>query len=59
MSNCKRRNQIDLQIEELTQMLEELEDIVCEMEELQGSIIEKISKLQIHIELNTQELTSS
>ena len=40
-------------------MPEELKDSVCEMEGLQDSIIEKISELQIHIELNTQELTSS
>ena len=39
------------------QMPEELEDSVCEMEELQDSITEKISKLQMYVELKTQKLT--
>ena len=48
-------HQIDLWIKELIQMSEELEDVA---EELQDSIIEKISELQMHIEWKTLELTS-
>ena len=48
-------HQIDLYIKKLIQMSEELED---EAKELQDSIIEKISELQMHIELKTLELTS-
>ena len=55
--NRELNYQIDLQIKKLMQMPEELEDSVCEMEELQDSITEKISKLQMHVELKTQKLT--
>ena len=39
-------NQIDQQITELVQMPEELEEAVCEVEELQDSILEKIIELK-------------
>ena len=45
-------NQIDKGIAELIQMPEELEEAVCEAEELQDSILEKISKLITHITEN-------
>ena len=51
-------NQIDQQIAKLVQMPEELEEAVCEAEELQDSNLEKISKLMTYIEAKTQELTS-
>lgn len=51
-------HQMDQRIAELIQTPEDLEEAVCEAEELQDIILEEIGKLQTHIELKTQELTS-